>query len=164
MEHRPMQIVILADGVCARSTSPIRMAEVSMIAKTADDITMHDLRICPDLDTIMNTVGGDRVPRRRKLPRDGGVLDSGPPGRYGLTRGQRERCQHRLALRRPNIDRLPIISGDRDTPSTWNRWLSVFHTASLYAAQITWINLGIDSTLLCQAMWQQRLVPRWLTA
>jgi LPPG:FO 2-phospho-L-lactate transferase len=34
-----------------------------VIANTADDITLHGLRICPDLDTIMYTLGGgaDRV-------------------------------------------------------------------------------------------------------
>lgn len=33
-------------------------AEVSVIVNTADDVTMHGLRICPDLDTVMYTLGG----------------------------------------------------------------------------------------------------------
>jgi LPPG:FO 2-phospho-L-lactate transferase len=33
-------------------------AELAVIANTADDITLHGLRICPDLDTIMYTLGG----------------------------------------------------------------------------------------------------------
>jgi LPPG:FO 2-phospho-L-lactate transferase len=32
-------------------------AEVTVIANTGDDITLHGLRICPDLDTIMYTLG-----------------------------------------------------------------------------------------------------------
>ena len=33
-------------------------AELTVIANTADDITLQGLRICPDLDTIMYTLGG----------------------------------------------------------------------------------------------------------
>jgi LPPG:FO 2-phospho-L-lactate transferase len=33
-------------------------AEVTVIGNTADDITMHGLRVCPDLDTVMYTLGG----------------------------------------------------------------------------------------------------------
>lgn len=32
--------------------------EVTVVANTADDITLHGLRICPDLDTVMYTLGG----------------------------------------------------------------------------------------------------------
>jgi LPPG:FO 2-phospho-L-lactate transferase len=32
--------------------------EVSVIGNTADDITLHGLRVCPDLDTVMYTLGG----------------------------------------------------------------------------------------------------------
>lgn len=31
---------------------------VTIIANTADDITLHGLRVCPDLDTVMYTLGG----------------------------------------------------------------------------------------------------------
>ncbi len=31
--------------------------EVTVIANTADDITLHGLRVCPDLDTLMYTLG-----------------------------------------------------------------------------------------------------------
>jgi len=31
---------------------------VSVIGNTADDITLHGLRVCPDLDTVMYTLGG----------------------------------------------------------------------------------------------------------
>jgi LPPG:FO 2-phospho-L-lactate transferase len=33
-------------------------ADVTVIGNTGDDITMHGLRICPDLDTVMYTLGG----------------------------------------------------------------------------------------------------------
>jgi LPPG:FO 2-phospho-L-lactate transferase len=33
-------------------------AEITAIVNTGDDVTMHGLRICPDLDTIMYTLGG----------------------------------------------------------------------------------------------------------
>ena len=64
-----VRIVILAGGVggskfvlgvrCAYPT-----AELTVIANTADDITLHGLRICPDLDTIMYTLGGGGDPVR----------------------------------------------------------------------------------------------------
>ncbi|HEX7354323.1 MAG TPA: 2-phospho-L-lactate transferase [Mycobacteriales bacterium] len=33
-------------------------AEVTAIVNTGDDITLHGLRVCPDLDTVMYTLGG----------------------------------------------------------------------------------------------------------
>lgn len=64
-----MRIVILAGGVGgskfiigARRAYPT--AELTVIANTADDITLHGLRICPDLDTIMYTLGGGGDPAR----------------------------------------------------------------------------------------------------
>ena len=33
-------------------------AEITVIGNTADDITLHGLRVCPDLDTVMYTLGG----------------------------------------------------------------------------------------------------------
>lgn len=58
-----MQIVILAGGVGgskfilgARRAYPD--AAITVIGNTADDITLHGLRICPDLDTVMYTLGG----------------------------------------------------------------------------------------------------------
>jgi LPPG:FO 2-phospho-L-lactate transferase len=58
-----VQIVILAGGVGgSKFVLGVRRAyptaELTVIANTADDITLHGLRICPDLDTIMYTLGG----------------------------------------------------------------------------------------------------------
>lgn len=58
-----MQIVILAGGVGgSKFVAGVRRAypeaHLTVVANTADDITMHGLRICPDLDTMMYTLGG----------------------------------------------------------------------------------------------------------
>jgi len=37
---------------------------VTVVANTADDITLHGLRICPDLDTVMYTLSGGIDPAR----------------------------------------------------------------------------------------------------
>jgi LPPG:FO 2-phospho-L-lactate transferase len=33
-------------------------ASVTVVVNTADDVTLHGLRVCPDLDTVMYTLGG----------------------------------------------------------------------------------------------------------
>ena len=58
-----MQIVVLAGGVGgSRFTAGVRQAypgaTVTVVGNTADDITIHGLRVCPDLDTLMYTLGG----------------------------------------------------------------------------------------------------------
>lgn len=58
-----MRIVILAGGIGgSRFTSGVREAypdaEITVVVNTADDITLHGLRICPDLDTMMYALGG----------------------------------------------------------------------------------------------------------
>jgi LPPG:FO 2-phospho-L-lactate transferase len=39
-------------------------AEITVVANTADDIWMHGLKICPDLDTVMYTLGDGIDPER----------------------------------------------------------------------------------------------------
>src|SRR3954470_20875486 len=58
-----MQIVALAGGIGgARFLRGLRAAApqavITVIGNTGDDITLHGLRICPDLDTVMYTLGG----------------------------------------------------------------------------------------------------------
>ena len=66
-----MQITALAGGVggarflrgllahLETSTDPERRAaDVTVIGNTGDDITLFGLRVCPDLDTVMYTLGG----------------------------------------------------------------------------------------------------------
>lgn len=64
-----MQVAILAGGVGgSRFVRGVRAAypdaELSVIMNTADDVTLHGLRICPDLDTMMYALGGGIDPVR----------------------------------------------------------------------------------------------------
>ena len=58
-----MRITVLAGGVgAARFLRGLKQAapeaEITVIGNTGDDITMFGLRVCPDLDTVMYTLGG----------------------------------------------------------------------------------------------------------
>src|SRR3984957_7647049 len=58
-----MRITVLAGGVgAARFLRGLKQAapdaEITVIGNTGDDITVFGLRICPDLDTVMYTLGG----------------------------------------------------------------------------------------------------------
>ena len=60
---RPRRIVVPSGGIGgARFLRGLLAAapdaEVTVIGNTADDITLFGLRICPDLDTLMYTLGG----------------------------------------------------------------------------------------------------------
>jgi LPPG:FO 2-phospho-L-lactate transferase len=66
-----MRIVVLAGGIGgARFLVGVRAhartidAEVTAIVNVGDDITLHGLRICPDLDSVMYTLGGGVDPER----------------------------------------------------------------------------------------------------
>src|SRR4051812_21998007 len=61
--QQPGRIAALAGGVGgARFLRGLLRAapdaEVTVIGNTGDDITLHGLRVCPDLDTVMYTLGG----------------------------------------------------------------------------------------------------------
>ena len=58
-----MKVVALAGGIGgARFLRGLQAAapdaELTVVVNTGDDITMYGLRICPDLDTVMYTLGG----------------------------------------------------------------------------------------------------------
>jgi LPPG:FO 2-phospho-L-lactate transferase len=58
-----MRITALAGGIGgARFLTGLRAArpdaEITVIGNTGDDIWVHGLRVCPDLDTVMYTLGG----------------------------------------------------------------------------------------------------------
>ncbi len=64
-----VHIVVLAGGVGgARFLAGLRAtvpdARLTAVVNTGDDVTMHGLRICPDLDTVMYTLGGGIDPER----------------------------------------------------------------------------------------------------
>jgi LPPG:FO 2-phospho-L-lactate transferase len=71
-----MQIVVLAGGVGgARFLQGVRAFagdrhDVTAIVNTADDVTLHGLRICPDLDSVMYTLG-DGIDTERGWGRSG---------------------------------------------------------------------------------------------
>ena len=57
-----MRITVLAGGVgAARFLRGLKRAapeaEITVIGNTGDDITLFGLRVCPDLDTVMYTLG-----------------------------------------------------------------------------------------------------------
>lgn len=66
-----MRIVVLAGGIGGarfllgvRAYAARRGDEVTAIVNVGDDIWMHGLRICPDLDSVMYTLGGGIDPGR----------------------------------------------------------------------------------------------------
>ena len=64
-----MRVVVLAGGIGgARFLLGVRAAvpdaEITALVNTGDDLTMHGMRICPDLDTVMYTLGGGIDPER----------------------------------------------------------------------------------------------------
>jgi LPPG:FO 2-phospho-L-lactate transferase len=66
-----MKITVLSGGVGgARFISGLLAAvgpddEITVIGNTADDIWLFGLRVCPDLDTVMYTLGGGIDPERK---------------------------------------------------------------------------------------------------
>jgi LPPG:FO 2-phospho-L-lactate transferase len=60
-EDGGMRIVVLAGGIGgARFLAGVRATggQVTAIVNVGDDVTLHGLRICPDLDSVMYTLGG----------------------------------------------------------------------------------------------------------
>jgi LPPG:FO 2-phospho-L-lactate transferase len=62
-ERMPERIVALAGGIGAARflrglAAAAPDAAVTVIGNTGDDITLFGLRVCPDLDTVMYTLGG----------------------------------------------------------------------------------------------------------
>ncbi|MDQ1683861.1 MAG: 2-phospho-L-lactate transferase [Frankiaceae bacterium] len=56
-----MRITVLAGGIgAARFLTGLRTLghNITVIGNNGDDVTMYGLRICPDLDTVMYTLGG----------------------------------------------------------------------------------------------------------
>ena len=66
-----MHIVVLAGGIGgARFLLGVRAvardagARVTAVVNVGDDVTVHGLRVCPDLDSVMYTLGGGADPER----------------------------------------------------------------------------------------------------
>ena len=66
-----MRITVLSGGVGGSRLIQGLLAikdpddEVTVIGNTADDIWLFGLRVCPDLDTVMYTLGNGIDPERR---------------------------------------------------------------------------------------------------
>lgn len=68
LDHAPRTVTVLSGGVGGARflTGLLRLADrtpgwspqVSVVANTADDLWLHGLKVCPDLDTVMYTLGG----------------------------------------------------------------------------------------------------------
>nr|WP_240917139.1 2-phospho-L-lactate transferase [Nocardioides sp. HDW12B] len=58
----PLRCTVLSGGVGGatflRGLRRVPEVEITVVANTADDLWMHGLKICPDLDTVMYTLGG----------------------------------------------------------------------------------------------------------
>jgi LPPG:FO 2-phospho-L-lactate transferase len=70
-----VRLVVLAGGIGgARFLRGVLAAapdaEITALVNTGDDVTLHGLRICPDLDTVMYTLGGG-IDRTRGWGREG---------------------------------------------------------------------------------------------
>ena len=104
-----MQITALAGGVGgarflrglrahldASDDPALRDADITVIGNTGDDITLFGLRVCPDLDTVMYTLGGgiDEEPGLGSSRRE--------PRRAGRARGVR-RAAPVVRARRPRL-------------------------------------------------------------
>jgi LPPG:FO 2-phospho-L-lactate transferase len=64
-----MRITVLAGGVgAARFLRGLKAAapdaQITVVGNTGDDITLFGLRVCPDLDTVMYTLGGGINPEQ----------------------------------------------------------------------------------------------------
>jgi LPPG:FO 2-phospho-L-lactate transferase len=70
-----VRVVVLAGGIGgARFLEGVRAAvpdaDVTALVNTGDDVTLHGVRVCPDLDTVMYTLGGGIDTERRWGRRD----------------------------------------------------------------------------------------------
>jgi LPPG:FO 2-phospho-L-lactate transferase len=69
-----MRLTVLAGGIGGSSFLRGLLkarpdAEITVVGNTADDITLFGLRVCPDLDTVMYTLGGG-ISEERKWGRE----------------------------------------------------------------------------------------------
>jgi LPPG:FO 2-phospho-L-lactate transferase len=84
-----MRLTVLAGGIGAATflRGLVRArpdAEITVIGNTADDITLFGLRVCPDLDTVMYTLGGGISAERGWGREDEGWLVKEELAAYGV--------------------------------------------------------------------------------
>ena len=119
-----MRIVVLTGGIGgARFLLGVRAyarevgAEVTAVVNVGDDLLLHGLKVCPDLDSVMYTLGGGADPERG-WGRVGETLD-GQVGagrvrrRAELVRPRRQGHRHPPGAHHDAQRRLPAVRGDR---------------------------------------------------
>ena len=105
----------IATGRPARGSPPTR--EVTVIANTADDLWVHGLKVCPDLDTVMYTLGDGIDPERGWGRRDETWSAKDELAAYGVEPtwfglGDRDIATH--LVRTQMLDAgYPLSAGDR---------------------------------------------------
>src|ERR1700689_5486031 len=108
-----VRVTVLSGGVGgARFLLGLRTLghDVTVIGNNGDDVTMLGLRICPDLDTVMYTLGGGISPERgwgredesfrvrdELTAYDEAIEDTGVPSWFGL--GDLDLATHLLRTR-----------------------------------------------------------------
>jgi len=123
-----MRITALAGGVGgARFLQGLRAAvpdaDITVIGNTGDDITMFGLRICPDLDTVMYTLGGGintsqgwgRASETFTLRSELAAYEAGPTW---FTLGDRDFATHIVRTQMLN-DGLPLSAVTERLCSRW---------------------------------------------
>ena len=98
-------------------------AEVTVIANTGDDLWLHGVRVCPDLDTLMYTLGGGVHEGQGWGRREETARVSGDLAEYGLgwewfTLGDLDLATH-LARTELLRDGLPLSSVTDRLASRW---------------------------------------------
>ena len=92
-------------------------AEVTVVANTADDLWVHGLKVCPDLDTVMYTLGDGIDHERGWGRRDETWSVKEELAAYGvradLVRSRRPRHRHPPGAHPDARRRLPALAGDR---------------------------------------------------
>ena len=122
----PFVIVVLAGGIGAarflRGLLAVTGEPVTVIGNTGDDVTLHGLRVCPDLDTVMYTLGGG-VHEEQGWGRDGEtyevaaeLAEYGEPTWFRL--GDRDIGTH-LVRRRLLDEGLPLSEVTRYLARRW---------------------------------------------
>lgn len=132
-----MGIVTLAGGVGGARflqglTSAFPDARVTVVGNTADDITLFGLRICPDLDTVMYTLGGGIHEEQGWGRADETFTVSGELADYGVgpewfTLGDRDLATH--VVRTQMLDAGYPLSDV--TRALCTRWLGDGHESRL---------------------------------
>jgi LPPG:FO 2-phospho-L-lactate transferase len=123
-----MRIVVLAGGIGGARflrglKAAVPTAEITVVANTGDDTTLYGLRVCPDLDTLMYTLGGGideergwgRVDESWKAKEELALYGS-PTAWFGL--GDRDLATH---LRRTQL-MLGGLTLSEATASLCERW------------------------------------------